>query len=143
MSLFTKQVLICHFQAHLISSGIDQASSTIELLNIMIMKYKVGRVCSVDVSKEDLYAFEQLKLDLDALHHKWQSIFEWQDGPLIKAMKDGDLFLVDEISLADDSVLERLNSVLEPERTLVSQLYMRLLFLLAQKGRIRNIYLGI
>lgn len=27
--------------------------------------------------------------------------------------------LVDEISLADDSVLERLNSVLEPERTLV------------------------
>ncbi|XP_058750373.1 midasin-like isoform X2 [Vicia villosa] len=104
--------------AQLISSGIDQASSTIELLNIMIMKYKVGRVCSVDVSKEDLYAFEQLKLDLDALHHKWQSIFEWQDGPLIKAMKDGDLFLVDEISLADDSVLERLNSVLEPERTL-------------------------
>ena len=34
------------------------------------------------------------------------------------------MFLVDEISLADDSVLERLNSVLEPERTL----------LLAEKG---------
>ena len=32
---------------------------------------------------------------------------------------------MDEISLADDSVLERLNSVLEPERTLV----------LAEKGR--------
>ena len=29
------------------------------------------------------------------------------------------MLLVDEISLADDSVLERLNSVLEPERTLV------------------------
>ena len=29
------------------------------------------------------------------------------------------MFLVDEISLADDSVLERLNSVLETERTLV------------------------
>lgn len=29
------------------------------------------------------------------------------------------MFLIDEISLADDSVLERLNSVLEPERTLV------------------------
>lgn len=117
-------MLICHFQAQLISSGIDQASSTIELLKIMIMKYKVGRVSSADVSKEDLYAFEQLKLNLDVLHSKWQSIFEWQDGPLVKAMKDGDLFLVDEISLADDSVLERLNSVLEPERTLVSQLYM-------------------
>ncbi|KAI5383757.1 ABC transporter G member 7 [Lathyrus oleraceus] len=40
------------------------------------------------------------------------------DGPLVKAMKDGDLVLVDEISLSDDSVLERLNSVLELERTL-------------------------
>ena len=29
------------------------------------------------------------------------------------------MFLADEISLADDSVLERLNSVLEPERTLI------------------------
>jgi midasin len=34
-------------------------------------------------------------------------------------MNDGDLLLLDEVSLADDSVLERLNSVLEPGRTLV------------------------
>lgn len=46
-------------------------------------------------------------------------LFEWCDGPLVQAMKEGAMFLVDEISLADDSVLERLNSVLEPERTLV------------------------
>ncbi|KAB7497678.1 Midasin, partial [Armadillidium nasatum] len=46
-------------------------------------------------------------------------LFEWVDGPLIQSMKEGGLFLADEISLADDSVLERLNSVLEPERTLV------------------------
>ncbi|XP_052755953.1 midasin isoform X2 [Galleria mellonella] len=46
-------------------------------------------------------------------------LFEWVDGPLIKAMQDGDMFLADEISLADDSVLERLNSLLEPERQLV------------------------
>lgn len=46
-------------------------------------------------------------------------LFEWVDGPLIHAMRNGGMFLADEISLADDSVLERLNSVLEPERTLV------------------------
>ncbi|RWS31507.1 midasin-like protein [Leptotrombidium deliense] len=46
-------------------------------------------------------------------------LFEWVDGPLIDAMQQGGVFLVDEISLADDSVLERLNSVLEPERTLL------------------------
>ncbi|CBI22306.3 unnamed protein product, partial [Vitis vinifera] len=49
---------------------------------------------------------------------KWQTLFMWQDGPLVQAMKDGDMFLVDEISLADDSVLEQLNNVLEPERKL-------------------------
>ncbi|XP_047493219.1 LOW QUALITY PROTEIN: midasin-like [Penaeus chinensis] len=46
-------------------------------------------------------------------------LFEWVDGPLILSMRDGGMFLADEISLADDSVLERLNSVLEPERMLV------------------------
>lgn len=51
-------------------------------------------------------------------------LFEWADGPLVQAMKNGDFFLLDEISLADDSVLERLNSILEPERSL----------LLAEKG---------
>ncbi|CAF1119887.1 unnamed protein product, partial [Rotaria sordida] len=48
-----------------------------------------------------------------------QNLFEWQDGVLVCSMKEGGLFLIDEISLADDSVLERLNSVLEPEKELV------------------------
>ncbi|XP_048386295.2 midasin [Stegostoma tigrinum] len=51
-------------------------------------------------------------------------LFEWHDGPLVLAMKEDNMFLMDEISLADDSVLERLNSVLEDEQTL----------LLAEKG---------
>jgi midasin len=55
---------------------------------------------------------------------KYKALFEWSDGSLVQAMKTGQLFLLDEISLADDSVLERLNSVLEPERSL----------LLAEKG---------
>lgn len=36
-------------------------------------------------------------------------LFEWNDGPLVLAMKQDGVFLMDEISLADDSVLERLN----------------------------------
>uniref|UniRef100_A0A8I3X1N2 Midasin n=1 Tax=Callithrix jacchus TaxID=9483 RepID=A0A8I3X1N2_CALJA len=46
-------------------------------------------------------------------------LFEWYDGPLVQAMKEDGFFLLDEISLADDSVLERLNSVLEVEKSLV------------------------
>lgn len=49
---------------------------------------------------------------------KAKQLFEWVDGSLVAAMKAGHQFLLDEVSLADDSVLERLNSVLEPERTL-------------------------
>nr|XP_025677030.1 sulfite exporter TauE/SafE family protein 3-like [Arachis hypogaea] len=65
-----------------------------------------------------------MKKDSDAMEKKSHTnflthIFESQDGPLVKAMRGGDLFLVDEISLADNSVLERLNSVLEPERMLI------------------------
>ena len=48
-----------------------------------------------------------------------QALFVWSDGPLVDAMRRGDHMLLDEVSLADDSVLERLNSVLEKERTLV------------------------
>uniref|UniRef100_A0A1X7TI19 Midasin n=1 Tax=Amphimedon queenslandica TaxID=400682 RepID=A0A1X7TI19_AMPQE len=46
-------------------------------------------------------------------------LFEWRDGVLVECMKRGQCILIDEISLADDAVLERLNSVLEPERKLL------------------------
>ena len=49
---------------------------------------------------------------------KSKKLFEWYDGPLVSSMTCGDHILVDEISLAEDSVLERLNSVLEQERKL-------------------------
>ncbi|GLE05581.1 hypothetical protein PINS_up014613 [Pythium insidiosum] len=61
---------------------------------------------------------------IEQLKRRYQSIFEWCDGPLVESMKKGDLILVDEVNLAEDAVLERLNSVLEPSRTL----------LLAEKG---------
>lgn len=35
--------------------------------------------------------------------------FEWVDGPLIHAMRNGDILLIDELNLAEDAVLERLN----------------------------------
>ncbi|KAK1769134.1 hypothetical protein QBC33DRAFT_532375 [Phialemonium atrogriseum] len=65
-----------------------------------------------------------LKTQIDSTLHRSRALFEWCDGSLVHAMKMGQFFLLDEISLADDSVLERLNSVLEPHRSL----------LLAEKG---------
>ncbi len=66
----------------------------------------------------------ELKQRISDGQAKSKALFEWSDGSLVQAMRDGQYFLLDEISLADDSVLERLNSVLEPHRTM----------LLAEKG---------
>ncbi|KAK8110776.1 uncharacterized protein PG998_007233 [Apiospora kogelbergensis] len=67
---------------------------------------------------------EDMRQKIEAAEIKSKALFEWSDGSLVHAMRSGQYFLLDEISLADDSVLERLNSVLEPSRTL----------LLAEKG---------
>ncbi|XP_055612031.1 midasin [Uranotaenia lowii] len=64
------------------------------------------------------------KSDVPDEQQSSNQLFEWSDGPLVLSMQEGGFFLADEISLAEDSVLERLNCVLEPERTL----------LLAEKG---------
>lgn len=101
-------------QDFVLSSEILEAATTIKQLN-EIEKHAASLP---SVSVQDLEAFVREKMELLQLHKKWQTIFLWQDGPLVQAMKHGDLLLVDEISLADDSVLERLNSVLEPERCL-------------------------
>uniref|UniRef100_A0A060T1F5 Midasin n=1 Tax=Blastobotrys adeninivorans TaxID=409370 RepID=A0A060T1F5_BLAAD len=61
---------------------------------------------------------QDLVVELSQLLDREKALFEWSDGSLVVALKAGDPFLLDEISLADDSVLERLNSVLEPERTI-------------------------
>ncbi|KAL9584811.1 MAG: hypothetical protein Q9212_001894, partial [Teloschistes hypoglaucus] len=60
----------------------------------------------------------QTKQSLEKGLAQFNALFEWVDGSLVHAMKAGQHFLLDEISLADDSVLERLNSVLEPGRKL-------------------------
>lgn len=102
-----------------ISSDIGQVPSILDKLDAAVKSYKEGQVPSAGVNPEDIDDLQELTLKLRELYQKWQTIFMWHDGPLVQAMKDGSLFLADEISLADDSVLERLNSVLEPERKLV------------------------
>ncbi|XP_062201313.1 midasin-like isoform X2 [Phragmites australis] len=101
-----------------LETDISGADSIMGHLNEMTERYRKEKDLFPEVSTQDLDVMEQIKLDLMHLHKRWQAIFLWQDGPLVQAMKNGDLFLIDEVSLADDSVLERLNSVLEPERIL-------------------------
>ena len=48
-----------------------------------------------------------------------KSIFEWVDGPMTSAMKEGHIIILDEIALVMDSVLERMNSIFETDSVLV------------------------
>jgi len=75
---------------------------------LMSLKKRAAFVNQITQCKE----IEQLLDDLSC-------VFEWTDGILVEAMQKGGLLLIDEISLANDSVLERLNSVFEHDRTLV------------------------
>ena len=74
-----------------------------------------GLLKSTSLSAEQAVTLQDLRARIQRL----SALFEWRDGPLVEAMRNGDVFLLDEISLADDSVLERLNSVLETGRTIV------------------------
>ncbi|CAD8092675.1 unnamed protein product [Paramecium sonneborni] len=46
------------------------------------------------------------------------SPFQFQDGPLLKCFKEGGVFLIDEVNMCPESVLEGLNSCLEQPATL-------------------------
>ena len=73
----------------------------------------------IHISTNDLERIATIAAEIEQLGRQFRALFEWSDGPLVKAMKSGQYLLLDEISLAEDAVLERLNSVLEPSRLLV------------------------
>ena len=53
-------------------------------------------------------------------HHQCErgSTFRWMDGPLLTAIKRGCWFLLDELNLAPQPVLEGLNALLDDHREL-------------------------
>ncbi|KEF59451.1 uncharacterized protein A1O9_04295 [Exophiala aquamarina CBS 119918] len=111
--------LVCNNWASLVASEeheLDQKSLAVDDI--------AARFANLPKSNYDQEAVERLRTSLGA----YQSLFAWGDGSLVRSMKTGEHFLLDEISLADDSVLERLNSVLEPSRSI----------LLAEKGSVDN-----
>ena len=112
----TERLLREHLSAAFEAAG-NSATAFVDELVILLQHYD-------QLIKDGLKIPEQLASTIQKHRGRMNALFEWQDGSLVQAMKLGQIFLLDEISLADDSVLERLNSVLEPSRSL----------LLAEKG---------
>lgn len=102
--------------------GLDQTINEKSLEELKKMFYAAG---AEKIQTDDPELLRRIERNIA----RSNALFEWSDGSLVSAMKTGQYFLLDEISLADDSVLERLNSVLEPHRSL----------LLAEKGPIDSL----
>ncbi|KAF2862321.1 P-loop containing nucleoside triphosphate hydrolase protein [Piedraia hortae CBS 480.64] len=85
-----------------------------------ILEGEVGSTESLLRKYDGVFTPEQREghTEIKALRTRFKALFEWVDGSLVLALKQGDFFLLDEISLADDSVLERINSVLETDRSI-------------------------
>jgi hypothetical protein len=49
--------------------------------------------------------------------------WKWEDGPVVKALNEGYWLILDELNLAESSVLERLNSILERNPSLLLSEY--------------------
>ncbi|RHY65930.1 hypothetical protein DYB30_003550 [Aphanomyces astaci] len=96
------------------TSALDAVDTTNVMQLFPVLEPLLAKTQHIDDSSLQTVVQSLLKLKQRAI-----ALFEWVDGPLVTSMKGGDLFLVDEINLADDAVLERLNSVLEPARGLV------------------------
>ena len=96
------------------------ASPSNETTSLVTLEELIDKFERIELSSNENSLVQNIK----ALIARTRSLFEWADGSLVVSMKRGELFLLDEISLAEDSVLERLNSVLEPSRSI----------LLAEKG---------
>jgi midasin len=63
-------------------------------------------------AKEQLSIRINLAVDTDASTSA-AARFEWIDGPLVRAMKNGDWLLIEDANLCSPSVLDRLNSLFE------------------------------
>ena len=66
--------------------------------------------------QERLDLLQELRAELAASRTVGQ--FEWIDGPLVKALKEGHWLLLDDANLCSPSVLDRLNSLCEPSGVL-------------------------
>ncbi|KAJ2891478.1 AAA ATPase midasin, partial [Coemansia aciculifera] len=120
-----RQALVASAQAiisDVISKTFDGAPLSDEFSSSLLaadspesLRRAVATLAAADpASAQSLLSSEEQMAAAGELLARAQDLFAWHDGPLVQAMRQGAVFLMDELNLADDSVLERLNSDLEP-----------------------------
>jgi midasin len=72
-----------------------------------VANFRLISVCNLSTGVAE--SLQQVVAQLCQSAAEASAPFEWVDGPLVLAMRRGDIILIDELNLAEDAVLERLN----------------------------------
>ena len=82
---------------------------TVDVVNPSAIMQAAEAVERIVSSSEPDGHLQALAANISTLAAAACAPFEWADGPLVEAMVNGDMLLIDELNLAEDAVLERLN----------------------------------
>lgn len=94
------------------------------LTSFGLAELEIGEECSktqISITLSKIPAEIKERPEFVHLAKDLECEFQWVEGNLVRAVRNGGVYLIDEISLANDNVLERLNSLLEFERKLAVQ----------------------
>jgi len=95
-----------------VASAQLQAAAAVAAKWVLTSQQQQQQEQQPEQQQQQQQALQELQsLVLNAAENATQAVapFVWVDGPLVTAMRRGDMLLVDEINLAEDAVLERLN----------------------------------
>lgn len=93
--------------------------------SISVLQAVSGLLAELSMIDVDDSSLDAVRRDLDfrvrdlAQARSTRGRFEWIDGPLIRAMKNGHWLVLDGANMCNPSVLDRLNSLCEPNGNLV------------------------
>ncbi|GMH33343.1 hypothetical protein BSKO_01177 [Bryopsis sp. KO-2023] len=103
-------------EARKAQSSVSQLENALKLMEGKGAK-KAAKKRELKKYRASLIAIQGLVADMVSAGTAARMPFVWVDGPLVEAMRNGDIILIDELNLAEDAVLERMNSVLETGRS--------------------------
>ena len=112
-----------HESEHLLQSqtiNINGLKQSISLANLIFESFskdqvEIYKLTNTPIPLEIENLFQNLKIGKD---NEFQGRFEWIDGLLLRAVQEGRWLLMDNVNFCPSSVLDRLNSLFEPNGSL-------------------------
>ena len=127
---FEKLASLAHQLVEQVANDLDAHCGNMQVTSKLVqLQMRLSRIQDDKLDLKELEAIvedyqsvtgnEDWKHRLKSLEEHGKIGFEWMDSVLIRAVKNGDWLLLDDANLCNSAVLDRLNSLLEPNGVLV------------------------